>query len=724
MSIIQQIQEKYAKAMAVVIALALVIFVVMLAFENGGNMFQSNSTTVGKINGQKIDVQSFSVMVDRQENALSQQYQRTGAVVRQQAVDAVWNGEVERIVLSSELEKLGMQIGKREMGDLLYGANPPQQLLQNFTDPATGVYNGQLAKQQINEMLRNKQTSEKDRADLNAFLDYVETQRMVEKYSSLLSNSTNFPKWMIEQQNADASQIANISLVREFYTSIPDTAVTVTDKEIESYVSKHKKQFEQEESRSIAYVAFSALPTAADSAATLEQINSLRAEFDSTTDAFSMVQRNGTDMPYSEMYLPKSQLQNANQQMMASHKDTILTMSRNAVYGPYLDGGNYVMAKLLDVKVLPDSVKCRHILLGTMDPQSGQPLMADSVAKFKADSIAAAIRGGASFDQLNELYSTDQVAKQDKGEMTFSSIDIQGPGFAKEFGDFILFGGRPGDKKVVKTSFGWHYIEIMKYINEEPHYKIAYIAKKINPSNETDNAANNLATKFASDSRDAKSFDANAEKLRAQGFNKLFAQDIGPNAAEVLGLGESRSFVKAIYDADKGDVLQPERVGDSYVVAIVTEVNKKGTQSAAKARMMVEPLLRNEKKAEIIKNKIGAITTLEAAAAALGNKPIDHVDSVRLSGGYGSMIAGESKVIGAAFNPANNGKVVPEAIADNQGVYVIRVNSVAATPLADANVAEQRKQRAQQARMAAAYRPVQQALIDAAEIKDSRSKFF
>lgn len=724
MSIIQQIQEKYAKAMAIVIALALVIFVVMLAFENGGNIFQGNSTTVGKINGEKIDVQAFSVMVDQQEDALEQQYQSSGAAVRQQAVEQVWNAEVDRIILATELDKLGMQIGKREMGDLLYGPNPPQQLRQQFTDPATGVYNGQMAKQQINEMLRSKQTTNEQKAQLNAFLNFVETQRMNEKYTSLLSNTTNFPKWLVEKQNADASQIANISLVREFYTSIPDTTVKVSDKEIEDYVNKHKKQYEQPESRSIAYVAFSALPTGADSAATLSQISSLRAEFDTTSDAFSMVQRNGTDMPYSELYLPKSQLQSANQQMQSSHKDTILSMSKNAVYGPYLDGSNYVLAKLLDVKTLPDSVKCRHILLGTVDPQTNQPIMADSVAKFKADSIAAAIRGGANFDTLNQRYSTDQVAKQEKGEMTFSSIDIQGQGFAKEFGQFILFDGRPGDKKVVKTSFGWHYIEILSFIKEEPHYKIAYIAKKINPSNETDNNANNLATKFAGDSRDAKSFDVNADKLRAQGFNKLFAQDIGPNSAEVMGLGPSRSFVKSIYEAKKGEVLQPERVGDNYVVAIVTEINKKGTQSAAKARMMVEPLLRNEKKADIIKKKIGAITTLEAAAATLGNKPIDHVDSVRITGGFGTMIAGESKVVGAAFNPANTGKVVPEAIADNQGVYVVRVNSVSATPVADANVAEQRKTRAQQARMQAAYRPVRQALIDAAEIKDNRSKFF
>ena len=109
-----------------------------------------------------------------------------------------------------------------------------------------------------------------------------------------------------------------------------------------------------------------------------------------------------------------------------------------------------------------------------------------------------------------------------------------------------------------------------------------------------------------------------AEKLKAKGINKAFATEITPNAYQVMGLGASRQFVKSIYDAKQGEVLQPERVGENYVVAIVTEVNKKGTQSAAKARPLVEPLLRNHKKAEQIQKKLGTITSLEDAAAKLG----------------------------------------------------------------------------------------------------------
>ena len=49
---------------------------------------------------------------------------------------------------------------------------------------------------------------------------------------------------------------------------------------------------------------------------------------------------------------------------------------------------------------LPDSVKCRHILIGTKDPQTGQLTLSDSIAKKRIDSIEAAIKGGEDFNKL------------------------------------------------------------------------------------------------------------------------------------------------------------------------------------------------------------------------------------------------------------------------------------------------------------------------------------
>ena len=191
----------------------------------------------------------------------------------------------------------------------------------------------------------------------------------------------------------------------------------------------------------------------------------------------------------------------------------------------------------------------------------------------------------------------------------------------------------------------------------------------------------------------------------------------------------SRSFVKNIYAAKRGEVLKPEHIDDNYVVAIVTEVLEEGTQSVATARTSVEPLLRNAKKATILKQKVGKVTTLEAAAAAWGNKQVETIDSLRMSSrGSVSAIGYEPRISGAAFNPANKGKVVPEVLEGINGVYVVRVENISSTSLTEGTVAEQRKGLYQQTKQYAenpqspGY-PVN-ALKNAATIKDNRADKF
>ena len=364
-----------------------------------------------------------------------------------------------------------------------------------------------------------------------------------------------------------------------------------------------------------------------------------------------------------------------------------------------------------------------------MSTQTGVAIMSDSLAKFKADSINYAIQTGASFDSLNARYSTDEVAKKDGGVMTFSSTDIQSPNFAKEFGQFILFDGKQGDKKVVKTQFGWHYIEIMEHKNVSPHYKIAYVGKQIVPSPTTDQQARNEANLFAGNSRDLNAFNTNYDKiLRSKGFNKLVATDITPIAFNVNGIpGGARPFVRKIFEADKGDVIGPERVGSNYVVAIVTEVNEPGLRSVNTVRPSIEPILKNKKKAEQIIRNIGQVTSLEQVATKM-NQQVQTADSIRFSNdrnlGY------EPKVLGAAFNPANKGKVVPEAIAGSSGVFVVRVESTGTVPVESGSIEEQRKMLEMQARqqlmsgLQQGYNPIIESLKRTATIKDNRSKFY
>jgi peptidyl-prolyl cis-trans isomerase D len=723
MSVIQKIRDKYARWAVIAIALSLLGFIMMDAFAGRGSLFGHRSTTVGKINGKTLEYQDFARKVDIAEKMQKDQGYDVGESGRQQIIQSVWDQEVNDVILARQYDELGLSVSEKELRDILFGANPPQDLKQRFSDPKTGVYNGVQAQQFINQI--KKQGTQQDKDQLNQYLESLEKDRLMTKYTSLLANSIYFPKWLLEKRNVDNSLIAKVSFVSVPYSTISDSTVKVSDQEIQDYINKHKKDFEQkDETRSISYVTFSAAPNGTDSAAAKTAVLALKAQLDTVTNYEAFTSKN-SNMPFYDGFISKNAIQQPN-------KDSILSAPVGVVYGPYLDAGQqpaFVLSKIIAERQVPDTVKVRHILIAThQQGQGGESMQIrdDSTAKHLIDSIQNLHKSGTSFDTLVAKFSEDPGSKSTGGVYDNVTTGRMVP----TFNDFI-FTHKPGETGVVKTDYGYHYIEILSQKGSSTGYKIAYVSRPILASQETEDNAQNAASLFAGDSRNEKSFNENWEKnLKSKGINKLSAQDIRPLDFSLQGLnGTSRKFVKDIFEADKGDVVGPERIGDNYVVAVVTETNAAGVASVSRVRPAVEPLLRNKKKAEQIKKNIGQVTTLEQVASKTSQQ-IQSVDSLHLSGAN-NMLGYEPKVLGASFNPANKGKVVQEPIAGQAGVYVIRVDNTSTMPVAVANVEEQRKMLEEQTRQRMMQQvqygggnPFVEPLKKAANIKDYRAKFF
>ena len=674
MSIIQDIRDKYAKLTVVLVALALLGFILTDYFAGKSRMGGKIANTIGSVNGRSISFDEFNPkVIQMEENLKSQGYPQNTALT-QQALDQAWNQEISQQLLKGELDELGINVGKKELGDVLYGPNAPQDLQTQFRDPKTGLFNAALAKQNIDQALKSGTPEQK--ASISNYLDALVNMRMADKYLSLFSSSTNFPKWMVEKQSAENSQLAKISLVREMYTSIPDSAVKVTDEEIQAFINKNKSQFKQQESRSIQYIAFSAAPSSKDSAATYGDLLNQKDRYRGAENLEEFLAGEGAQ--YYNGYVSGKAIQ---QQM----KDSIFKTPIGEIFGPYLDANSYVMARMVGVTTMPDTVSVRHILISTQSRDS-------ATAHNLCDSLQKAIAAGSNFDSLAAKFSDDGGSKAKGGKYE----NVPSGQMVAPFNDFIFL--RPtGSKGIVKTDFGFHYIEILSQKGSGVGYKVAYLPREIVVSQETDNAALNKANEFAGDCRDLKSFEENYEKkLKQQGLTKNVASDITPVSYEVRGIGASRSFVRAIYDAKKGDVLKPERIENNYIVAVVTNIFDEGTAGVETARPSIDPILRNKKKAALLRTRIGRVTTLEAAAAALGGKPIETADSVRINGSMSGTFGYEPRVTGAAFNPANTGKVVPEVIEGLGGVFVVRVDNLSTTPVMDGDLNTQRQTRYQQ----------------------------
>jgi peptidyl-prolyl cis-trans isomerase D len=211
MSIIQTIRDKAAWIIIAAIALALIAFIVQDAFQNQ-SIFNDNPTSLGTVNGKKIEAITF----EERFKQIEEQYQSQGYPMndgmRENIREQLWNEYVDDAILSKKYKKLGIAVSDKELSDILYGANPPQELRQQFTDQATGQYNPTAAYQQI-QALRKQKTSPAYKSFFGQYLPSLIKNRQKEKYMSLLGNSVYVPKWMIERMTADNSQQATISYV-------------------------------------------------------------------------------------------------------------------------------------------------------------------------------------------------------------------------------------------------------------------------------------------------------------------------------------------------------------------------------------------------------------------------------------------------------------------------------------------------------------------------------
>jgi len=701
MSVIQKIRDRGAWIMFGLIALALIAFILQdRALGGGRGSFFSNSTTIGKVNGETIDRTEFEAKIDLAQKMYGQQ-----AGSREQLISGVWSQEVDRIIMEAEYEKLGLVVTGKELSDLLFDpATSP--LKREFTDQQTGEFKVNDAKQAFAQLKKSKNQDQLQMVQ-EAYLNPTIQQALHNKYSSLLQQAIYVPKWLVEKQQADNNAVASVSYVTVPYASINDTT-KVTDDEIMAYAKKHSKEFEREdETRTISYVPFDATASAADTAAVLNQLQVLKSDFINATDAKAFIGKTGSEIPFSDSYFSKTRMQQ-------QQKDSLTKLGIGQTYGPYLDGSSYVIAKMVGIKQWPDSVKVRHILVATNDPRSGQVIKEDSVGKKLIDSIELAIKKGANFDSMVVKYSDDPGSKTKGGVYDFFPQGQMVP----SFNDFV-FDKPVGTKGVVKTDYGYHYIEILGQKNVQPAYKIAYLAKPIVASNETISTASTTAAQFAATSKDKKQFDENALKLNKVPLN---SGEVKANDFNVTGIGQNRQIVKWMYDHSAGDISEPFEAGDRYIVAILTSVVKPGLPPAQvlRAQPQLEGLVRNEKKAkQIIDGKFKG-ATLDAIAASTGTSVVK-ADSLLFMNPFIPGVGNEIKVVGAAFNKALIGKV-SEPIAGMTGVFALQVNNIGASPNGN-STPESIKQNLMRGQQMALYR-LGDALRKAATIKDYRSKFY
>jgi peptidyl-prolyl cis-trans isomerase D len=686
----------------IILGLALASFVIMDIFgsSKSGGLF--NQTTIGEVAGEKIEYTEFF----NTERALF-----SGAEDSYASRSSLWDYMVSKVISDKAATSLGLGVSKDELKDLQFGPNPSPIIQNAFRNPNTG----QMDRARLNEVMQAIEAGQELNPDFRFTWSQQEQQIMAtktqEKISNLVSKAMYTPKWMVEVLNQFNTESANALMVKIPFDVISDQQVKLTDADYSAYLNENKAKYTNEkETRTLEYATFDVIPTSTDSNLIFTRLADLTEEFKTAkNDSLFAANNDGaSSVIYSKI-----------DDFTGEIKNIMPNLAIGEVRGPFIENGAYVVVKLSDKRVLPDSVKARHILRSAQDP------LGMELARKSVDSIKNLYTlGKQSFDSLAMMSSDDPGSNFKGGDLGFFA---QGTMVAP-FNEACFVDSKEGGLYTVETQFGVHLIEVQskKFTSNDPMYKIAVINAPIVPSDATQDGMFDKVNKILVANRSLEALRKTVDGLETGKMSVSFPLLQNDFNLQDLGGGESsRSIIKWANTAAVGDVSptiheyadRQNGFVKSYVLAGLKSINKAGLLSVENAKVSLEELVKNKKKGDMIAAKIAGKSLNQAGVEY--SIDLDSVSGVSYSNGSAELV-GENKVIATIFGLKEGATSKP--LIGNSGVYVVSTTAKSAG-MAINNLPSVRQSLNQTARMSVAYR-----FWDAAKknvkIKDNRTRFF
>jgi peptidyl-prolyl cis-trans isomerase D len=605
-------------------------------------MFGGPSDKVGVINGESIKQDQWRAMLQEQSELFSYNNSQAHGLEND-----VWNNLIENTLLQPEYQSLGLMVTDEELDEILFGNFLSSYVKSTF-------YQGQDSlpfKEQMRESFKKMETDKP-----NLFTGYrrlVIEKRLKEKYDALVSAGAYVNSLDAKSLFHQANDKASIVYVVKPYAQIMESEISFSNDDIESYYNEHKndRDFKQERSRTISYVRIPLVTSAADSAATLESLQTIAAAFKASktakADSLFAITNSGNPANAKVKYALGSFPEPFNSQVFSD--------SVGRVMGPFVSGGVARVVKLTSRGTEIDSVQARHILF----KEKG------ASGKAKADSLKKVIQSKKNFAEMATKYSTDPGSAIKGGD-----LGMFGRGAMVAEFDAACFNGKVGDLQIVETQFGTHLIEVTKKGAPKAVTYYAQVERPIAPSAATNKETYQKAVDFIQNHGDSASFRAGA----VESYGGLtYSPNVRPESTAVNGVQSASDIIVWTYNPEtkEGSISQPISVDDGIVVVCLMEIKEKGVPSLRNVYDRVKQEVIKEKKAEKymammtgssleeIAGKVsGQVMTFETLSMAMRNIPSSGVQET------------ESAAIGAAFGlPTGN---ISAPIQGKGGVYVIQ----------------------------------------------------
>jgi peptidyl-prolyl cis-trans isomerase D len=693
MAVLSKIRER---SMFLIIIIGLALFAFVLDPSTLGDFFNSSKVNeIGEVDGEAISRQEFA-------NELEAYKQQTGGRVSEmQAAKTVWDNIVRKKVYANQLEEAGISIGEADVWNEVVNAqfvqsNPQYQNEAGLFDESKFkqfLANEKENKTQLWSQWSNYMNQIRDNSERNTYNNLVTAGLG----ASLKEGELEF---MIENTKLNAQ------FVYVPYTSIADSLVKIKKSEVEAYIKSHPDQFTVEASRDLFYVKFDITATQQDEQAIKNDVATLIEDFKNTDDNQVFLSENDSDFNLNSNFQFKSSV---NQEIAVM----LFEGNKGDVVGPYKDKDLLKLSKITEVTEMPDSVRASHILIPFVGSQraAADVTRTEEEAKNLADSLYNIVkRRRSKFADLAKEFSSDLGSGAKGGDLDWFNYNRMTPAFR----DFS-FESKKGDMGVVQSPFGFHIIKIDDQKNKQKVLKLATYGRKIIASEATENDVFRTAEEFALAVSKGNNI---SEVAKEKNYFPKPAVGLKVLDENVPGIGNQRQIVSWAFasDTEVGSFKRFDLEG-SHIVAYLTAMEEKGLMSVAKATNTVRPILINEKKAAMLKDKLVGLDLQEIATA--NNTSLRNANSVTLKSPTLSGVGVEARIVGAMYNAELN--KVYNAIEGNKGVYAFKVTNKdvpTALPNYDAN-----RKRIAEARKRETFK-IYEAIKEASKVEDYRATMY
>lgn len=356
-------------------------------------------TSVGSINGESVELRAYQQAV---QNQITQQQKATKTTLSLEESDRVrndvWDAFIESTLINSEIKKNHVTTSPDEVTEWIKNLPPPE--LKAMPEFQTGG-NFDLTKYQ------RWLAGPVGQQFVPTFEAQTRDQILRSRLFSTITADVYLSDAALWQRYRDQNEKVKVSLTPIIGRNVvPDSAVTATESEIESYYKAHTADFTRPKTAFMHFVAVPRRLDASDSAAALARARSVREQITGGQAFDDVAKRESADTASAMKGGDLGEITKGGSTLGEAVEKAAFALTVNAISEPVLDGAGYhllqVTKKTPDKKA-GDKIAVRQILIPVelagahramvdAETDSLQKLAAERLDPAALDTVARALK--------------------------------------------------------------------------------------------------------------------------------------------------------------------------------------------------------------------------------------------------------------------------------------------------------------------------------------------